>query len=400
MLPKRETLSCLCLLAGSLPAPLLAQTAADGLAWEANVRARFEHVDDDAFADNGRATTARLRLGLRYRFDDHWSVLLEGAGVVATGDHDDGTNARRDLPAIIDPPGAGWNQWLVAWKGEPGSATLGRQRVVFANQRWVGNSGWRQNEQTFDAASFEYVPAKDLRMRYAWFDRVHRVNGDDARDPLARERDLNTHVVELAWTRGNAQWAADALLHEDRDVATASTATLGLRLSATAVHDSRGPSIEVEAAHQRDHANNPLRFSHAYWRIEPAYARRGITYRIGWEHLGGNGRHALQTPLATLHAFNGWADKFAASTPPGGLDDLYAGVAGKTVCEGCEWALTWHDYGADAAIPADHYGSEWNASFAFPLHKGFKGLVKFADYRADDYARDTAKVWLQLEWQR
>ena len=134
--------------------------------------------------------------------------------------------------------------------------------------------------------------------------------------------------------------------------------------------------------------------------IEPAYARSGITYRIGWEHLGGNGTHALQTPLATLHAFNGWADKFAASTPPGGLEDRYAGVTGKAVCEGCEWIVTWHDYRADAAIPADHYGSEWNASFAFPLRKGFKGLVKFADYSADDYASDTAKVWLQLEWQR
>src|SRR5688572_20689036 len=119
MLPK----SCLCLLAGVLPAPLLAQTATDGFAWEANVRARYEHVDDDAFVDSGQATTARLRLGLRYRFDDHWSVLLEGVGVVAAGDHDDGTNARRDLPAITDPRAPAGTSGC--WRGRENA---GRQR--------------------------------------------------------------------------------------------------------------------------------------------------------------------------------------------------------------------------------------------------------------------------------
>ena len=78
----------------------------------------------------------------------------------------------------------------------------------------------------------------------------------------------------------------------------------------------------LEAAHQRDHANNPLHFSHAYWLLEPALTVRDITARAGWEHLGGNGRHALQTPLATLHAFNGWADKFLV-TPVNGLEDRY-----------------------------------------------------------------------------
>jgi hypothetical protein len=29
-----------------------------------------------------------------------------------------------------------------------------------------------------------------------------------------------------------------------------------------------------------------------------------------------------------------------------------------------------------------------------------KGLVKLADYRADGFARDTTKLWVQLEWQR
>ena len=32
------------------------------------------------------------------------------------------------------------------------SATIGRQRILIDDQRFIGNVGWRQNEQTFDSA--------------------------------------------------------------------------------------------------------------------------------------------------------------------------------------------------------------------------------------------------------
>lgn len=58
-----------------------------------------------------------------------------------------------------------------------------------------------------------------------------------------------------------------------------------------------------------------------------------------------------------------------------------------------------HDYRADTALAGmSHYGSEWNASLGFPLATRVQALLKFADYRADHFARDTTKVWLQVEW--
>ena len=142
------------------------------------------------------------------------------------------------------------------------------------------------------------------------------------------------------------------------------------------------------------HAGNPLHFAHDYWRLEPALTRAGVTWRAGWEHLGGDGQHALQAPLGTLHAFNGWADKFNA-TPAGGLDDRYLGAGGKLRGGRVDWQLAWHDYRADTG---GAYGREWNASLAFPVRGPVKALVKLADYRADCFARDTRKAWLQLEW--
>jgi hypothetical protein len=377
----------------------VAPIAAAPWQFEWNARLRHENVDDDAFAQSANATTLRLRAGLRMHFSDHFTALLEGEGIASAGDaYNSGANGRTTRAAITDPEGAELNQAWIGWKDPHVAAILGRQRLLFDNQRWIGNSGWRQNEQTFDAMAVDWQIAPALALRYAWLDRVHRVNGDEALDPLARERDLSTHLVNLGWKHGTQQWVGYAYLHDDQDVASASTMTYGARWTGARLHEGNGFGWTLEAARQQDHADNPLSFSHAYWLLEPTFAARGVTYRAGWEHLGGNGVHALQTPLATLHAFNGWADKFTV-TPAGGLEDRYLGAGGKFGRDAhagkFNWAIAWHDYRADTG---GHYGSEWDASLGFPVHGPLNGLVKLADYRSDGYARDTRKLWLQLEW--
>lgn len=361
---------------------------------EWNLRLRTEHVDDDAFARDADATTLRLRAGLRFHLGAGIAALVEGEGIADAGDgYNSSANGRTAYPLIADAEGTELNQAWLAFKNARLQATAGRQRLLVGNQRWIGNVGWRQNEQTFDALSLDATLRPGLTARYAWLDRVHRVNGDDAIDPLARERALDSHLLEVAWKRGAHQVAGYAWLHEDEDAITASTATYGIRSITSKVHEGKGWGLSLELARQLDYANNPLGFSHGYWLLEPSLTRRGVTWRAGWEHLGGDGSHALQTPLATLHAFNGWADKFA-TTPAGGLDDRYLGAGGKFAANRFDWQLAWHDYRADTG---DGYGSEWNASLGFPLGP-LKGLVKLADYRADGFARDTTKTWVQVEW--
>lgn len=364
---------------------------------EAQLRARQEHVDDAAFPHAADASTLRLRAALHGRFGQGWEALLEGEGVLADGASNDGRNGRTAWPGVADPQGAELNQAWLRHAGETTTVTVGRQRLLEANQRWIGNSGWRQNEQTFDAVSLGVRVNAGMVVNYAWMARVHRVNGDQARDPLARERALDSHYAELAWTHVRWQLAPYALLHRDHDLAAASTATLGLRGAWDGVHDGRGCRLEADAAHQRDAGANPLHFAHDYWRLEPACAVRGTTLRAGWEHLGGDGQHALQAPLGTLHAFNGWADRFNA-TPAGGLEDRYLGAGGRLgQAKALEWQLAWHDYRADTG---GHYGREWNASLAMPLGRAVKGLAKLADYQADALGRDARKLWLQVEWTR
>ena len=381
----------------SLPAHAADATPSSGPAsLEWNLRLRNEHVEDDAFVRDANATTLRARVGLRLKWDSGWHGLVEGEGVAAFGeDYNSGANGHIDRPAITDPEGAELNQAYVGWKNPRFGAIAGRQRLLFDNQRWIGNSGWRQNEQTFDALAFDWQVAPGWSARYAWLDRVHRVAGDRALDHRARERDLDTHLAEIGWKHGAQQLAGYAWLHEDRDVAAASTQTVGVRAVTDLVREGRGFGLTLEYARQRDYRNNPLDFAHRYWLVEPAYTLRGTTLRAGWEHLGGDGSHALQTPLATLHAFNGWADKFNV-TPGAGLEDRYLAAGGKLGAAKLDWQLAWHDYRADAG--GARYGREWNAALGFPLRKGVRGLLKFADYQAEAWARDTTKAWVQVEW--
>jgi Alginate export len=366
------------------------------LQWDA--RLRSERVADDAFARDASAETLRLRLGLHADIGGGWSALLEGAGIASAGDsYNSGANGHTTYPAITDPRGSQLNQAWLRWSSGWFDATVGRQRIVLDNHRWIGNVGWRQFEQTYDAVATEWRPAAGWTVRYDWLDRVHRVFGPDAINPLARARSLDTHVLNVTRTAGAQQWTGYAYLHDDRDVASASSATAGVRWTGKPQGDG-GLGWTLEAARQSDYADNPAHFTLAYWLLEPAWSLRGVTLKPGWEHLAGNGRVALQTPLATLHPFNGWADQFL-STPPGGLDDRYLAVNGTFGRTGLGaklgWIVTWHDFHADRG---GRYGSEWDASLGFPVAGGVHALLKLADYRADGFGHDDTKLWLQFEW--
>lgn len=368
------------------------------LQWDA--RARHEQVSDDGFARDAHADTLRLRLGLLANFGAGWSGLLEGAGVAsAGGDYNSGANGRTAYPAITDPAGSELNQAWLGWKGNGFGATIGRQRIQLDNQRWIGNSGWRQFEQTFDAVTTQWQPAPRWTLRYDWLDRVHRVAGPNALNVLARARRLDTHLFNTSYVQGGQQWTAYLYLHDDRDVATASTATVGARWTGTPPASANWFGWTAEVAQQGDYAASPQHYARTYWLLEPAVTIVGTTALAGWEHLGGNGRNAVQTPLATLHAFNGWDDQFTV-TPANGLDDRYATVNGKFGTSGWRGKLAWvvscHDFRASHG--SSRYGSEWDASLAFPVATNMVALLKAANYRAEAFGRNDAKLWLQLEW--
>ncbi|PZO09591.1 MAG: hypothetical protein DCF27_04945 [Lysobacteraceae bacterium] len=375
-------------------------TQGDDATWTAHLRYRYESVDDDAFARTADAHTLRLRLGWSRAFADGFSAGVEAEGVAELNDSfNSGANGRTAYPAITDARALEINQAWIGWRGDRGGAMLGRQRIALDNQRFIGNVGWRQNEQTFDALALDAKASDAVTLRYYYLDRVHRVAGDEAINPLARERKLRGHLGNAAWTLPLGTLVGYGHLVDDSDVASASSRTFGLRWTGSRALGRSTFGWTLERANQRDHANNPRDVDVGYWLAEAALSRGRVTGKLGWEHLGSDGTSGFQTPLATLHAFNGWADKFA-STPADGLEDRYAQATGKfgsgRLQDKLAWTVAWHDFRADRG--GARYGTEWDASLGFPLPGGLTGLVKLADYRSDGFARDTLKAWFQVEW--
>jgi hypothetical protein len=153
-------------------------------------------------------------------------------------------------------------------------------------------------------------------------------------------------------------------------------------------------------ATQTDYSDNPLNFDLDYLLAEVTATYKQFGFGVGMEVLDGDGVKGFTTPLATLHKFQGWADKFLA-TPVNGIEDVYANATVNLKAIGgldtLGLVLSYHDYSAEE-ISAD-YGTEWNASIAAKVKK-VALMLKYADYQEGVLAsaRDTEKLWMQVEF--
>jgi hypothetical protein len=143
-----------------------------------------------------------------------------------------------------------------------------------------------------------------------------------------------------------------------------------------------------------------------YYDLEATASMMGVTVGAGYELLSGttgsDGKTKFQTPLATLHKFNGTADKFL-TTPTGGIVDTSVSLGYGTKDLG-NAMITYHDYKTDVAMTGkSDLGSELDLQYAnaIPGVKGLSGLIKAAYYQAGDvatYVNDVTKVWLQATY--
>ena len=361
-----------------------------------DARLRLETVDDDAFARDAEALTLRTRLGWRSCSRHGFFAVLEAEDVRALReDYNSTANGRGQYPLVADPEGSEWNQAYIGWDSGAGTqAALGRQRLLFDNQRFIGNVGWRQNEQTFDALALSRTIGTTTTLRYAWLDRVHRVFGNAHPNPLQAEHDLDGHLLHAAFALPAGALSTYGYWIENEDIPAASTRSIGLRFSGTRA----GPGgfellYAAEGAHQQGWRDAPSTGSVGYLMGEIGLRRGGHALKLGGERLGSNGRRAFQTPLATGHAFNGWADRFLA-TPADGLQDRYLKVDGPL--GPLRYAIAWHRF--DAERGSADYGSELDLQLAWTFARRWTALAKLADYRSDGFGSDQRKGWLSVEY--
>lgn len=363
-----------------------------------NARLRWENARQDNLRE-ANAFTLRTRLGFTTAPVAGVQGMIEGENVAVLNQRSDynaaGTNASGAGRTVIgDPPDTAFNQLWLSYSAAEATLKAGRQRIVLDNARFVGDVGWRQNTQTFDGATLTARPVKPLTAFYGYLARINRVFGDRMPQP---DWDSDSHVVNVAYS--GCPYGTLAVygywLDFDQSAANSSD-TFGASFAGSrALSSTFKLTYRVEAATQGDAGRNPVDYRAAYYAAEIGGVVAPFDFAIGHEVLGSDGgRKGFGTPLATLHAFNGWADVFTA-TPARGLRDSYASV-GMALPGGMPAKLVYHRYESDTG--SLDYGHEWNAQLTRKFGKQWSALAKLALYDGKPPFADLRRVWLQVEY--
>ncbi|MEM7016555.1 MAG: alginate export family protein [Pseudomonadota bacterium] len=363
--------------------------AIKGGSYKLNFRLRYEDVNLDG-GNDASAFTLRSRLTLKTATYQGLGALVEFDNVKALSDVDytDGVTVRGTAP-IADPEGTEVNQAYLSWTGGGNTAKFGRQRILLDNQRFVGGVGFRQNEQTYDAVSVTSKAFEKTNLFYAYVFNVNRIFGEDT---PAGDHESNTHLLNVSYAGlPIGKLTAYAYLLDNEDLARFSTNTFGVRLAGSQkVSEDLKIMYTAEFAKQSDAADNALNYDANYYVLEGGASFSGITAKVGYEVLGSDGgAAAFITPLATLHKFQGFVDRFLV-TPAAGVQDLYFQVGGKVGPVNLQ--VFYHNYEAEEG--SAEYGSEWSFLAAWKIDKNFGLSLKYSDYNADEFSTDLSKLWL------
>jgi hypothetical protein len=354
-----------------------------------DARLRYESADDDNGAsEKANALTVRTRLGYKTGSIAKFSAYIDMEDVrVVAGEDEYGTQTT-GFDTIADPESTELNQAYIQYQPIE-SLTLigGRQRLLIDNHRFVGNVGFRQNEQTFDAFTVQFA-LSGASITASYIDQVNGIT--PTFDALAKDTLFN---VGYQFSVGKLSAYYYDLDHSHANNAVKfENSTTGIRFSGNAPMSKKIKAVYTVEYAQQD---TPTKKEADYSFIEAGANFGVITALLGYEELGSDeGTYGFQTPLATKHAFNGWADKFLV-TSTDGLEDTYIKLVSPIA--GLNIVAMYHEFtGNDSG---NDFGSEFDLLIEKSFGKNYVASIKWADFKADKKSAltDTEKLWLTGE---
>jgi len=368
--------------------------------FSASMRYRFAYIDQANISKDAHASTYQLLLGYETGEFNGLSAMLQlrQVGVIGPERYNSTINGLTQYPIEADPDAGEVDQLFLRYRGVPGiTATVGRRKLSWGNQRFVSALGWRQNNRSFDGVVLETDSFNDFSARYAFATNINRAFTDNS--PKGNF-DGDFHLFNAMYSGlhfGDLTGYGYVLDFVDSFALGLSSQTYGFNLTGRAPMNNVNLGWTLEYANQSDYGSNPGNFDLSYYRVEPSVSFEGFTARAGIEVLEGDGSRGFQAPLGLLHAYNGWADQFL-STPADGLQDVYGAVGYRfgpeapAPLEGVSVQVAYHDFQAEHG--SMEYGTEWDLSVNIPIGEHFSLQLKAADYNADEYKVDIQKFWI------
>ncbi len=369
-------------------------------------RARYEHVDDKSKAagkQEADAFTARTTLG--YKTSDFYNVFgyLQFENVTpltSTSQYNDKVNGRTTLPVIADPSGTEVNQAYLGVKFlEKNLIKAGRQIITPRKapfHRFLGTVLWRQNWQTQDAVTITNTYFKDTRLIAGYIWNNNTITGTD--------RDMEAPIFNVQYN-GFKHAKLEGYYYdlEFSDIGALSTETYGIRANGAVPFSEKAKIIYTgEFATQSEGDNNPTNYDADYYLVEGGVKLsmdsfiKTLMAKISYEVLesGGVGTTAFQTPLATGHAYQGWADNFL-TTPAAGIEDTILTMVATGKYD-TKLIVSYHMLEAETG--GFDYGDELDIWFTKKFLKKYTVALKYSDYDASSdvgnpKATDLSKFW-------
>lgn len=350
-----------------------------------DMRLRYEYVDQDNNLKDAHALTLRTRLGYvtgKFKGFDAMIEMENNAPLVRDYNPRPGGNNKTEYSVVADPEATEVNQVFLGFNGIPDTPLkVGRQRIILGNARFVGNVGFRQLEQTFDAVRIDNTSIQDTTLFYSYVDNVRNIFSSD--------EDTRSHLINIQYKGLKVgQITGYGYLLEFPDNESNSQQTYGIRFAGDTEFSDTKLLYAAEYAKQGDYKDGDSGIDGDYWLLELGLTAYGITGKAGYEVLGSDEYSGFETPFATKHAYNGWADIFL-NTPKEGLRDAYLVI--RSMLADVELKGIYHDFQADSG-GAD-YGQELDLSATYSFLEHYTVGLIYANYNADEYGVDTQKIW-------
>ena len=365
-----------------------------------DLRYRYENVDQDSKTRSAITNTLRSRLTLASASWHGVSGLAEVDNVTDFGsdDYNSTENGNTRYPVIADPTGTDLNQLWLKYAGDNYDGTAGRQRILHGNQRFVGGVAWRQNEQTYDGFRANWEPLDKLKLDASYVYNINRIFGpDDGANPADLEGDNFFFRADYRFLENHKVAAFGYWLDIDEDGPYSAGKTVNNSTDTYGVeYNGKISFLSVAAAYatQSEAGDSELDYDADYYMVELGTKLSVLDLKAGYEVLASDNDVGFQTPLATLHKFQGWADVFL-TTPGDGIEDLYGSIG--TKLGPVKLAAVYHDFQAESS--SEDFGTEWDFVATWPMNKHFTFQGKYARFDSDSAAySDIEKVWFTAQF--
>lgn len=360
-------------------------------------RYRYEQLDSGTpNLKVGNASTARLQLGYLTPVFKGFQAYVEYAGNqdIVINDYNSTRNGKTQFETIADPQQNVLNQLWLSYKGLADTEIkVGRQRINLDNQRFVGSVGWRTMEQMFDALLITNTSLPNTTVQIGYINKAQNIN--------AMTKAMQFPFVNIAYNFADIGKLTSYAYWMDFNEPVGSLGgvnkmdsnqTYGVRFDGTRnITDEVKAHYTAEYAYQRDYQQSPVAYSANYYHFIGGLTVFGVTAKGGFEQLDGKGvGKTFDTPLATLHIFNGWADQFL-NTPANGLRDMYGSL--NTEVMGVKLTGVYHEFTDDTG--KIDYGKEWDFLVTKEFLKHYSLLAKYSYY---DAAANSGKFDAQRFW--